>query len=77
MKKVKTKNDYERDIEKIKECIKIIDGVIELHKEMKPWKIFKEKTIRYEKELNSLNGSKEFWEVRLEELEYEKKKLYP
>lgn len=77
MKRVMSEQDYDNDIKKIIENINSFEKIIENHKETKPYKIFKKKKIRYEWELNELCERKEYWEGRLEELEYEKKKLYP
>lgn len=72
-----SKEYYEETIKRAKEAIDGFERIIELHKEMKPCRLFKKKMIRYEKEFNELNDRKKFWEEYLEELEYEKKRLFP
>jgi len=77
IKRVMSEQDYDNAIERTKETINSFEKIIENHKETKPCKIFKKKMNRYEWELNELCDRKKYWEGRLEELEYEKKKLYP
>lgn len=68
---------YEKSIKRAKEAIESFERIIEIHKRMKPCRFLKNKMKRYEKELNQLNDRKKFWEEYLEELEYEKKRLFP
>lgn len=76
MKRTMSENDYDNAIERTKETINKFEKIIEFHKDLKPCKIFKKKMIRYEWELNELYDRKKYWEDRLEELEYEKRRLY-
>lgn len=73
---IRLKEYYEKSIKGAKEAIDGFEKIIEIHKGMKPCKLFKNKMKRYEKELNELNDRKKFWENHLEELEYENKKLW-
>jgi len=75
--KISVSVHYEDSIMRAKEAIESFERIIEIHKGMKPCRFFKNKMKKYEKELNELNDRKKFWEEYLEELEYEKKRLFP
>ena len=77
LKKIKSKEEYDNDINETKNNLITINESIEFWYEKKPFKIFKKKNKEYEERIEKLYGVKRYLEERLDRLNEEKKRLYP